>query len=62
MEMTMTLSQPADLLIVTTFVSICVVVLCHVIADLIFLVYKGIKKKWAEHKAKDPDNSGNTTE
>lgn len=62
MEMTMTLSRLADLIIVTTFVSVCVVVLCHVIADLIFLVYKGIKKKWAEHKAKDSDNSGNTTE
>ena len=47
METTMTLSQLADLIIVCTFVSICIVGVSHVIADLIFLIVNSIKKMLA---------------
>ena len=44
METTMTLSQLADLIIVCTFVSICIIGISHVIADLIFLIVSSIRR------------------
>ena len=68
METTMTLSQLADLIIVCTFVSICIigislVSICiigisHVIADLIFLIVSSIKKMLAKHKERPEEQPG----
>ena len=57
METTMTLSQLADLIIVCTFVSICIIGISHVIVDLIFLIVSSIKKMLAKHKEK-PEEAG----
>lgn len=58
METTMTLSQLADLIIVCTFVSICIIGISHVIADLIFLIVSSIKKMLAMHKEKPEEQPG----
>ena len=58
METTMTLSHLADLIIVISFFSICGTGVAYVIADLIFLIVKSIKKMLAKYKEK-PEGSGN---
>ena len=50
--------QLADLIIVCTFVSICIIGISHVIADLIFLIVSSIKKMLAKHKEKPEEQSG----
>ena len=57
METTMTLSQLADLIIVCTFVSICIIGIAYVIADLISLIVNSIKKWLAKRKEK-PEEAG----
>ena len=62
METTMTLSQLADLIIVCTFVSICIIGVSHVIADLIFLIVNSIKKMLAKRKEKPEEVGHDKTE
>lgn len=57
METTMTLSRLADLIIVISFFSFCGTCVAYVIADLIFLIVKSIKKKIAKYKDK-PEEAG----
>ena len=50
--------QLADLIIVCTFVSICIIGISHVIADLILLIVSSIKKMLAKHKEKPEEQPG----
>ena len=50
METTMTLSHLADLIIVISFFSMCGAVLGYMVAELVSIVFDGIKKKLTERK------------
>lgn len=62
METTMTLSRLADLIIVLSFFSICVTCIAYVVADLIFLIVKSIKKMIAKYKKKSEESGNDKTE